>query len=52
MSAIMPPLHPATADALRDLIGRIVDEGVARFGGVDGFAAALEAYMSTRTVER
>jgi hypothetical protein len=39
-----PEIDPATADALKALIGRIVDDGIARFGGVDGFAAALKAY--------
>ena len=47
MTTTTPPIHPATADALKDLIGRIVDDGIARFGGVDGFASALEAYVTT-----
>jgi hypothetical protein len=48
----MIPIHPATAAEIKDSIGRFVDEGIARFGGVDQFAAALAAYNATQAVAR
>jgi hypothetical protein len=52
MSATLPPIHPATADALKELLGRIVDDGIARFGGVDEFAAALHWYNTLKEETR
>ena len=52
MNATMPPLHPASADALKDLIGKIVDDGIECFGGVDEFAAALRWYNTLKEETR
>ena len=52
MSATLPPIHPATAQGLKELLGRIVDEGIERFGGVDEFAEALRWYNTLKEETR
>lgn len=38
--------------AFGDMLERIFDEGVARFGSVDGFAVALDRYNAERRALR
>lgn len=41
-----------TATTITDTIGRFIDEGIARFGSVEAFTAALEAANAERKAGR
>jgi len=52
MNATSANIHPATYATMAQAIGRFLDDGIARFGSVDAFHAALATYNAEQGVAR